>query len=302
MFALFAVGEATALEPGWWGHVLQVTAVGALAALAWRHPTVGGPLLVGVGVMFSVLAVVAINDDLASRSRWSACSSRRSSPPASASRSPVVTDRDASRRGRAGTHPDARTRGAAGTATRESTPEERAERRAKYLSDVVWHAGAFVIVNALLWTLDLTIGAPGIQWAFWITLFWGFALAFHLLAYVVDDRQLEQRKAEQVPRRGASLRTVTAGTDVRDPRSVRWRMPARVQVDVGLDGSAALTGAGPLQSMRSTRRVPDVLAGQLRDRPHRGRNGRAGPRASHRDGRRGGRAPGAGGGDGTRPG
>lgn len=83
------------------------------------------------------------------------------------------------------------------TAIRPPTPEEQASRRAKYLSDVVWHAGAFVIINALFWILDLTIGAPGIQWAFWITLFWGFALAFHMLAYIVDGRQLERRKARQ---------------------------------------------------------------------------------------------------------
>lgn len=77
------------------------------------------------------------------------------------------------------------------------TPEERAHDRAKYLSGLVWHLGAFVIVNAFFWILDLTIGAGGIQWAFWITLFWGFALAFHVLAYVVDGRQLEVRKTQQ---------------------------------------------------------------------------------------------------------
>lgn len=77
------------------------------------------------------------------------------------------------------------------------TPQDRAHERAKYLSGLVWHVGAFVIVNAFFWILDLTIGAGGIQWAFWITLFWGLALAFHALAYVVDGRQLEVRKTQQ---------------------------------------------------------------------------------------------------------
>lgn len=67
MLMLFAVGEAAAREPGWWSHLLQVAAVAVLAGVAWWHPAVGGPLLLLVGLVFSVLALVAINDDLASR-------------------------------------------------------------------------------------------------------------------------------------------------------------------------------------------------------------------------------------------
>ncbi len=77
-----------------------------------------------------------------------------------------------------------------------TTAEERARHRAQYLSGLVWHAGAFVIINAFFWILDLA-GAGGVNWAFWITIFWGFALAFHALAYYVDGRNLEETKAEQ---------------------------------------------------------------------------------------------------------
>jgi hypothetical protein len=77
------------------------------------------------------------------------------------------------------------------------TAEERARQRAKALTDLIWHAGAFVIINAFFWILDLYIGAPGIQWSIWITLFWGFALAWHALAYIVDGRQLEERKTQE---------------------------------------------------------------------------------------------------------
>lgn len=76
------------------------------------------------------------------------------------------------------------------------TPEQRAAHRAKYLTGVLWHVGTFVIINAFFWMLDLVVGEPGIQWAFWITLFWGFALAFHVLAYLVDGRQVEERKTQ----------------------------------------------------------------------------------------------------------
>lgn len=75
--------------------------------------------------------------------------------------------------------------------------EQLAQRRAKYLTGLVWHVGAFVIINAFFWILDLWTGASGLQWAFWITLFWGFALLFHALAWFVDGRQLERRRTQR---------------------------------------------------------------------------------------------------------
>lgn len=76
-------------------------------------------------------------------------------------------------------------------------PEDQARRRARYFVGLVWHVGAFLIINASFWILDLTLGRPGLQWAFWITGVWGFALAFHALAYYVDGRSIEERKYEQ---------------------------------------------------------------------------------------------------------
>lgn len=81
--------------------------------------------------------------------------------------------------------------------TEQTTPETRASQRAKYLMGLVWHVGAFVILNAFFWILDLALGQGGVQWAFWITAAWGFALAFHVLAYFIDGRQLERRKSLQ---------------------------------------------------------------------------------------------------------
>ncbi len=81
--------------------------------------------------------------------------------------------------------------------TSTPTPEQRAAQRATYLTGVLWHSGAFVIINAFFWTLDLVVGEAGIQWAYWITLFWGFALLFHALAWFIDGRQLERRRAQR---------------------------------------------------------------------------------------------------------
>jgi hypothetical protein len=100
----------------------------------------------------------------------------------------------------------------ADTSTRVS--EEQARRRARYLAGLLWHTGAFVIVNgrrslparapliasrprAAFWVLDLGLGQNGLQWAFWITGVWGFALAFHALAYFIDGRGVEERKYGQ---------------------------------------------------------------------------------------------------------
>jgi hypothetical protein len=75
-----------------------------------------------------------------------------------------------------------------------------AARRAKSFTDLAWHIGAFVILNAMFWALDLFVGQPGLQWAYWITAFWGLALAFHVLAYLIDGRQVERRRAERYSR------------------------------------------------------------------------------------------------------
>lgn len=77
------------------------------------------------------------------------------------------------------------------------TAEDRARRRAKYLSGLLWHAGTFLIVNGFFWLLDLTVGEAGAQWAFWVTGVWGLALAFHALAYLIDGRQVEERRYQR---------------------------------------------------------------------------------------------------------
>ena len=76
----------------------------------------------------------------------------------------------------------------------ESTAEARARKRAKSYTGLLWHIGTFVVINAFLWVLDIVAGAPGIQWAYWITIFWGIGLAFHVLAYLIDDSGVEERK------------------------------------------------------------------------------------------------------------
>ena len=81
--------------------------------------------------------------------------------------------------------------------TDASTPESRAQKRAKSYTSLLWHIGVFIVINAFFWILDLVTGAEGIQWAYWITIFWGLALAFHVVAYLVGDSGVEQRKYQK---------------------------------------------------------------------------------------------------------
>lgn len=60
------------------------------------------------------------------------------------------------------------------------TPEERAAKRAKDHSALMWHLSAFVIVNVFLWII-----VP--EAALWVTISWGIGLAFHVAAYVIGD-------------------------------------------------------------------------------------------------------------------
>lgn len=50
------------------------------------------------------------------------------------------------------------------------------------LTDLYWHTGFFLVVNAFLWLQDIALG-DGLNYAFWATIPWGIGLASH--AFVV---------------------------------------------------------------------------------------------------------------------
>ena len=75
----------------------------------------------------------------------------------------------------------------------ESTPESRARKRAESYTGLMWHLGTYVVVNVFMWFIDIQ-GGGGVQWAYWVTIPWGIGLAFHTLAYFIDDSGIEQRK------------------------------------------------------------------------------------------------------------
>jgi hypothetical protein len=74
----------------------------------------------------------------------------------------------------------------------ETTPEERARKRAREFVGLLWHVATFAIVNAFLWGLDIVTGG-GVQWAYWVSIAWGIGVAFHIAAYMFDDSGFEEK-------------------------------------------------------------------------------------------------------------
>jgi hypothetical protein len=68
-----------------------------------------------------------------------------------------------------------------------STPEERAAKRVKDYTDVMWHAATYVIINVFLWLI-----VP--HAAFWVTVGWGIGLAFHIAYYFIGDDGPKNRR------------------------------------------------------------------------------------------------------------
>jgi hypothetical protein len=68
-----------------------------------------------------------------------------------------------------------------------NTPEDRAARRVKDYTDLMWHAATYVIINAFLW---LTVSEA----AFWTTVGWGIGLAFHIAAYFIGREGPRNRR------------------------------------------------------------------------------------------------------------
>lgn len=77
-----------------------------------------------------------------------------------------------------------------------NSPQERAQRRIKNFTDVMWHIATFVIINGFFWFFDLRQG--GADWAYWITIFWGIALAFHIAYYFIGDGGPKNRRYQRL--------------------------------------------------------------------------------------------------------
>ena len=83
----------------------------------------------------------------------------------------------------------------------DSTPEQRARRRAEEYISLLWHIATYVIVVPFLFFIDWRDNQY-IDWAYWAAIPWGVALVFHAASYFMGssfrdrayERFLEQEK------------------------------------------------------------------------------------------------------------
>jgi hypothetical protein len=60
-------------------------------------------------------------------------------------------------------------------------------------------AATFVIINGFLWFIDLQQG--GLDWAYWVTVSWGIAMAFHAAWYFITERGVNKYERSLCARR-----------------------------------------------------------------------------------------------------
>ena len=74
-------------------------------------------------------------------------------------------------------------------------PRTRPRPRTTKSAVLLWHVGVFVVVNLVLWIVDLVNGG-GVGLAPWISIPWSFVLASHVMAYSLDRGDVTDRDAQ----------------------------------------------------------------------------------------------------------
>lgn len=85
--------------------------------------------------------------------------------------------------------------------TQDDSAVELAREHNKKVRDFFYHLMVYVLVNALLVVIDLRGGETsqtvfGLDWAYWVILFWGFGIIGHGIYVYFDDyraRKLAER-------------------------------------------------------------------------------------------------------------
>jgi hypothetical protein len=84
---------------------------------------------------------------------------------------------------------------------------ERAAKHVKGIRDFLYHLMTFVFVTGLLVILDVRGGTNdhavvGLDWAYWVILFWGLGVVGHAISVFLDDsavhRAYEKEKAREL--------------------------------------------------------------------------------------------------------
>ena len=80
--------------------------------------------------------------------------------------------------------------------TQEDPALERAKRHVKYVRDFYYHLMVYVLVNAFMVIIDLRGGAGdgflGLDFAYWLIIFWGFGILGHAISVFFGDFRVQQ--------------------------------------------------------------------------------------------------------------
>ncbi len=79
---------------------------------------------------------------------------------------------------------------------------ETAKERLKAIRDFMYHLMVFIFINGLLVILDVRAGVGGqavfgLDWAYWVILFWGLGLVSHAIYAFFGDHWIEARIEEK---------------------------------------------------------------------------------------------------------
>ncbi len=74
---------------------------------------------------------------------------------------------------------------------------ERAKKHVKHVRDFSYHLMTYVFVSALLVIIDRRGGTGdqavlGLDWAYWVILFWGLGVAGHAISVFLGDRRAQE--------------------------------------------------------------------------------------------------------------
>ena len=80
---------------------------------------------------------------------------------------------------------------------RDDPALEQAKKHVKHVRDFSYHLMTYVFVSALLIIIDLRGGTGdravlGLDWAYWVILFWGLGVAGHAISVFFGDRRAQK--------------------------------------------------------------------------------------------------------------
>lgn len=77
----------------------------------------------------------------------------------------------------------------------------RAKKHVKHVRDFWYHFMVYVLVNAMLVVVDRGTGPNdgfmGLDWAYWLIIFWGFGIAGHAISVFFDDYRVRKTYAQE---------------------------------------------------------------------------------------------------------